>query len=108
MLGLEQLRLDHPAAPVKKELYEDGLELAAAGERAEHVGDGEEAVLFLGDDVQPLDDHVGCLLEQRGNRGDVVLGALEPAEAGAPMIVEDEVLRYHGTQAVQVVVGERA
>ena len=44
----------------------------------------------LGDEVHLLEDHVGCQLDQRGNGGDAPRRVSSAADAGAPMIIEDE------------------
>src|SRR5439155_2083662 len=91
----------------QREGHGEKLERATLRELAERVADTEGAVLCGGDFVQVLDDRVGRLLEQRGNPPDVAVSAIDPTGAGAPVVVEDEVVRQRGTYAVEVVVDHR-
>src|SRR5439155_17054391 len=91
----------------QREGHGEKLERATLRELAERVADTEGAVLCGGDFVQVLDDRVGRLLEQRGNPPDVAVSAIDPTGAGAPVVVEDEVVRQRGTDAVEVVVDQR-
>src|SRR5882724_10454811 len=93
VLELEQLASDDLVALEQREQHGEKLERTTLRERAERVADTEGAVLCGGDFVQVLDDRVGRLLEQRGNPPDVAVSAIDPTGAGAPMVVEDEVVR---------------
>src|SRR5262249_59358966 len=64
--------------------------------------------LLSGDDIERLGCLLGCLLEHRGYRGDVVVGVLEPTDARTPLVVEREVVRQHGTEPGEIAGVERA
>src|SRR6266581_275085 len=105
---LEQLASDEPVALEQREGHGEKLERTTFREGAECVADGERTVLCRGEVVHGLDDRVGRLLEQRGDPPDVVVSAIDPTGAGAPVVVEDEVVRQRGTDAVEVAVDQRA
>jgi hypothetical protein len=86
VLDLEQLRADDSAALLQHDAHADGLELAAVP-GTEQMADFEDAVGFHSDDVEPLDEYVRSQLEERGDEGDILVGAAEATDAGAPMIV---------------------
>src|SRR5206468_8460361 len=55
VLEIEQIHANEPLAVVPREPYEDGLELAALGQRAVLVCDGEVAVLLRSNVVEDLE-----------------------------------------------------
>ena len=67
----------------------------------------QQSVPLHRDDVQGFDHPLGCLLEQRCQRGDVAVGALEPPETGAAMVVHDEVVRQCSPNPLEVAVVDR-
>ena len=100
---LEDLDAHEATVAEVRELSEDVLERAAVGQRADGMADREGGVGSCGDRVERLDERVGRLLEERPHPFDVVVPALEPAGAGAPVIVVDEILWQCGPHARQVV-----
>ena len=95
----------HSISVICDELYEDGLELAAAAsERASGVCHGEDAVLLQSDEVEGLDSRVGRLLEQRGQPIDVLIDGLEQTAAGSATIVKDRSLGPCRPAALEIMV----
>jgi hypothetical protein len=64
-------------------------------------------VLRLDDVIQDNGHRVGRLLVYRGHRGDGVVGPLDPADAGASVVVNEEIVGQGGTHAGEIVVAHR-
>jgi len=108
VLWLEELQRDIPVVPVPREPDVDDLELAAISQCTEGTQHSESAVLLDRDKVQGLDELVGCLLEYGRHRSDVVVHTFDPPDAGAAVVVQDEVVGHRAAKAIEVMVGPRA
>ena len=109
VLDFVELHGGRAIAPEDPEPHVHALESAAArGERPEHVCDVEHAVGGESQHVEGLDEQVRRLLEERGQRLDERRGAFDPAEPGAPPVVEEEVLGQHGAEPFEVAIEDGA
>src|SRR5262249_10638336 len=102
VLGLEHFHPNHLVATYQADPHVHRLEGAALAQGAEIAGNTEDAVRPGGDRVQGFDGDVGCLLEERGHRSEVLV-AVQPPEPSTPMVDQDEVVGQHGAVAVHIV-----
>ena len=108
VLELEQLPRTRAAVLAGEvELHEAALELAPARERSPGVADRDRPLLLARDHALELDQRVRRRLEERAEPGDVVAGG-EPSGAGAPVIVEAEVVGQQRSDARQIAIAQRA
>src|SRR4029077_9586187 len=108
VVELEDLEADGAVAAGKPDAHVDRVELAALAIGAEPATDVQAAVRRDGDGVEGLGPEVIAQLPEGGERGEVRIGAVESADAGAAVIVEIEVRGEHRAQAREVVGVPRA